>query len=64
MVERQVKIEVGYGLEKIVTDEFARATITEMTPYFRRKEYGPGLLTGAVKLANKVAESRGAPRRW
>jgi uncharacterized protein len=44
LAERKVRIEVGLGLEKIVTDEEAARVIEErIVPAFRRQEYGEGL---------------------
>jgi len=70
--DRQVRIEVGYGLEGFVTDGFAGETSRDvMVPYFRRGEYGQGLLAGATRIAQRIAEGRNvtldvqapAPRR-
>jgi uncharacterized protein len=58
--DRKVGIEVGYGLEPYVTDGFAGQTIrTDMLPEFRQGRYGPGLLSGVTRLANRIAEQRG-----
>jgi uncharacterized protein len=57
--DRQVRIEVGYGLEEFVTDGFAGETSRDvMIPFFRRGEYGPGLLAGATRVAERVASGR------
>jgi uncharacterized protein len=57
--DRQVAIEVGYGLEGIVTDGFAGQTIREsIRPEFRNGAYGRGLLAGATRLINRIAEER------
>ncbi len=57
--DRKVRIEVGYGLEEFITDGYAGETRDVMTEYFRRGEYGPGLLAGSTRLINRVAERRG-----
>jgi uncharacterized protein len=57
--DRKVRVEVGYGLEEFITDGFAGETRDLMTAHFRRGEYGPGLLAGATRLINRVAERRG-----
>jgi uncharacterized protein len=50
--ERRVRIEVGYGLEPVVTDGRAGEIIDrDILPAFRRGEYGEGLLRGASALA-------------
>jgi uncharacterized protein len=58
--DRQVRVEVGYGLEGFVTDGFAGETSRDvMVPYFRRGEYGGGLVAGATRVAQRIAEGRG-----
>lgn len=57
--DRRVRVEVGYGLEEFITDGFAGETRDLMTQYFRRSEYGRGLLAGVTRLVNRVAERRG-----
>jgi uncharacterized protein len=58
--DRKVTIEVGYGLEGIITDGIAGETIREaMLPAFRNANYGDGLLAGATRLINRIAEARG-----
>jgi uncharacterized protein len=58
--DRKVRIEVGYDLESIITDGFAGETIrTVITPEFRSGNYGRGLLAGATRIINRIAERRG-----
>jgi uncharacterized protein len=58
--DRQVWIEVGYGLEGFITDGFSGETSREtMVPLFRNGAYGQGLLAGTTRLAQRVAEGRG-----
>jgi uncharacterized protein len=58
--ERQVRVEVGYDLEEFITDGFAGETIRQvMTPQFREGAYSAGLLAGATRLINRVAQRRG-----
>jgi uncharacterized protein len=58
--ERQVRIEVGYGLEPFITDGFAGETSRQtMVPFFRAGDYGGGLKAGAERVALRVAEGRG-----
>ncbi|MBI3607612.1 MAG: TPM domain-containing protein [Nitrospirae bacterium] len=55
LAERRVRIEIGYGLEPVVTDGRAGAIIdAEILPAFRRSEYGEGLARGAAALAQLV----------
>lgn len=56
--DRQVRIETGYGLEGFVTDGFAGETSRGMVPFFREAEYGRGLLAGATRVAERIAEGR------
>jgi uncharacterized protein len=66
--DRRVQLEVGYDLEEFITDGFAgEVSRQDMAPYFRRREYGPGLLAGASRIIERIAERRnvtlqGAPR--
>ncbi len=58
--DRRVWVEVGYGLEPIVTDGFAGETSRQfMLPAFRRGEYGAGLLAGVERVAGRIADARG-----
>ena len=58
--ERQVRIEVGYDLEGIVNAGYAGEVIRQqMLPAFRNGDYGGGLLAGATRIINKIAERRG-----
>ncbi len=57
--DRAVRVEVGYDLEGIITDGFAGETSREtMVPYFRNGDYGGGLLAGATRLAQRIAQAR------
>lgn len=60
--EHGIRVEVGYGLEGIVTDGFAGDTIrTLMVPAFRASEYSAGVVAGASKLIDRIAEGRANP---
>lgn len=56
--DRQVWIETGYGLEGFITDGFAGETSRGMVPFFRQGDYGRGLLAGAQRVAQRVAQGR------
>lgn len=57
--DRRVWIETGYELEAFITDGFAGETSREvMAPFFRQGQYGQGLLAGATRLAQRIAEGR------
>jgi uncharacterized protein len=58
--DREVWAEVGYDLEGIITDGYAGETSREtMVPFFRKGDYGGGLVAGATRLASRIAEARG-----
>jgi uncharacterized protein len=58
--DRQVWTEVGYDLEGIITDGYAGQTSREtMVPYFRKGDYGGGLVAGATRFAQRIAQARG-----
>lgn len=57
--DRKVRVEVGYGLEPILTDAFASVTIREtILPRFRAGDLPGGVTAGAAAL---VAQLRAAP---
>ena len=57
--DRQVWVEVGYGLEQWVTDGFAGETSRDfMVPEFRAGRYGAGLVAGAARIAGRIAQGR------
>jgi len=57
--DRNVRVEVGYGLEEYITDGFAAETSRSMTPYFRDGKYGEGLVAGVERIARRIEEARG-----
>jgi uncharacterized protein len=57
--EHKIKIEVGYDLEQFITDGYSGETIRQtIAPYFKRDEYGPGLVAGVTRIAGRIAEGR------
>jgi uncharacterized protein len=57
--DRMVRVEVGYELEAFITDGFAGETRRDvMTPFFRRGEYGEGLLAGTERIVSRIAQGR------
>jgi uncharacterized protein len=63
--ERKVRIEVGYGLEPIVTDALASVIVNQtILPRFREGDMGGGIVAGAqaigeqLKLPLEAAERR------
>ena len=58
--DRKVRIEVGYDLEQYIPDGFAGETIRQaISPAFRQGQYGRGLVAGATRLINRIADKRG-----
>ncbi|MEI6669665.1 MAG: TPM domain-containing protein, partial [Acidobacteriota bacterium] len=58
--ERQVWVEVGYGLEGIITDGYAGSASRQvMAPSFKRGAFGEGLRAGVEYFALHIAEARG-----
>jgi uncharacterized protein len=59
--ERRVRLEVGYGLEPVVTDAVAAQIIREsIAPRFREQRYAPGLEAAVEAVYARIA-ARGAP---
>lgn len=57
--DREVRAEVGYDLEAIITDGFAGQTSRQtMVPFFQQGDYGGGLLAGVTVFAQRIAEAR------
>ena len=56
---RQMRIEVGYGLEKIIKDEIAARIIREdMAPRFRQEDYSGGLKVTVQKVIKLIEENK------
>ena len=57
--DRQARIEVGYGLEKIIRDEVAARILREdMAPKFRSKNYYEGLQLTVGKIITLIKENK------
>tara|TARA_R110000868_G_scaffold154736_2_gene380955 strand:+ start:16977 stop:17690 length:714 start_codon:yes stop_codon:yes gene_type:complete len=50
MAEKKIRIEVGQGLEGVITDAQAGILIQSLTPYFRRGDFSTGILVGVNGL--------------
>jgi uncharacterized protein len=54
--DRKIRIEVGEGLEGILTDAVcARIIRNEMAPFFREKKYNEGVEAGVMAIAKTIA---------
>ncbi len=61
---RQARIEVGHGLERVVTNEAANRIIAEvMAPEFRQGRYGTGLTSAVEAVADLIRSARHAKRQ-
>jgi uncharacterized membrane protein YfcA len=57
--EHGIRVEVGTGLDAIVSDGFARDTIQRlMIPEFRAERFGPGLVAGTNELTARMMLDR------
>jgi uncharacterized protein len=53
--ERRIRIEVGYGLEGVLTDlQAGRIIDYEISPYFKAGQFGQGLVRGSEAIAAAV----------
>jgi uncharacterized protein len=53
--ERKVRVEVGYGLEGVVTDAYSAIVIQrQVVPRFKQGDFDGGVLAGAQALADQV----------
>lgn len=58
MEERRVEIEVGYGLEGVITDARAGEILDKyVIPFFKQGKFGEGLYNGAAALAERIAQT-------
>lgn len=58
MAERQVRMEVGYGLEGAITDGTAGSILDEaVIPALQEGRYGEGLLRGMEAVSGEIAEA-------
>ncbi len=58
--EHKLRIEVGYGLEGVITDVKAgMVRDVALVPYLKKGEIGKGLYTASAALANLIAEAQG-----
>jgi uncharacterized protein len=53
--DRKSRIQMGYGLEEIITDgQAGEISRSRMTPAFKRGEYGEGIYAGVLAVAQKI----------
>ncbi len=56
--DRRSRLEVGYGLEPIITDADAGTVLRAMRPYLREGRYGDALMEAAATLGNQIEEAK------
>jgi len=57
--DKQLRIEVGYGLEAIIPDLRAKDIIDDViTPRFKNSDYNSGVYNGVVAIANIIYEEQ------
>lgn len=61
--ERRVRIEVGYGLEAILTDARAAAIIEAIVPAFHHGRFPEGIEVGTQAIVATLVAHQGEPRR-
>ena len=52
--ERQVRIEVGYGLEGVLTDAVSSVILNNMTPALKENDYNQASLIGTQQILNVI----------
>ncbi len=58
MIDRQVRIEVGYGLEPIITDGRAgRILDREVLPHYESGDYEAGILAGVTAIEQYIRDN-------
>lgn len=63
--DRKIRIEVGYGLEGVLTDALSGQIISHVVaPYFRQGDYEGGILAGTNAIMKATqGEYKGVPRK-
>ena len=60
--ERRVEVEVGYGLEGIITDGFAGEVLDKYAlPEFKKDDYGKGIYLAALAFSDRITEEYSEP---
>jgi uncharacterized protein len=58
--DRKYRLEIGYGLESILPDSMVGTIGRDyLVPYFKKGDYGSGIYTAAVVVANTIASQEG-----
>jgi uncharacterized protein len=59
MKDRKNRVEVGYGLEPIITDGAAGDVLRSIRPILRQGDYGAAIMAAVQQLGQRVAEAKG-----
>lgn len=63
--ERVARIEVGYGLETVLPNNYTRIVMDNfMIPYFKSGDYSSGIYSGSARLARTIATSYGITLKY
>jgi uncharacterized protein len=63
IADRKLRIEVGYGLEGVVTDVEAKSIIDNViVPRFKLNDYNTGIYNGVAAIANIIYKEQGENR--
>jgi uncharacterized protein len=57
--DRKNRVEVGYGLEPIITDADAGSVLRGIRPILRQGNYGGALLAAAQQFGQQIAQAKG-----
>ena len=57
--DRKSRVEVGYGLEPVITDGFSGGVLRNVRPILQQGNYAGALLAAAQELGNQIAQSKG-----
>lgn len=57
--DRKNRVEVGYGLEPVISDGYAGSVLRGIRPILRQGNYGGALMAAAQQLGQHVAEAKG-----
>ena len=57
------RVEVGYGLEPVISDGYAGGVLRGIRPILRQGNYGGALLAAAQQFGQRIAEAKGVTHR-
>jgi uncharacterized protein len=58
--DRKYRLEIGYGLESVLPDSLVGSIGRDyLVPYFKKGDYGSGVYTATVVVANTIASHEG-----